>query len=253
MHFSAGWLVSLLICATVAAACGSTRGLGGARSVAIRESMRQIPAGAVSLGGSDGAWRRLELPAFAADRVAVSVRDYADFTATRRVETASVDSEGVDGSLLRAHAFDGADPPARYLAHPMVGVSHDEARAFCAWRGARLPTEAEWTRAVYGDDLRPYPWGDAPDATRTNAADFGAGDTAPLLTHPRGCGPFGVADGAGQVLEWTDTAGADGTWVVLGSSWRAPLRPRGASAPETRAAQTRSLTLGFRCVRDVRP
>lgn len=222
--------------------------MGGSRSVAARETQRVIPAGAVLLRGA-----RVSVGAFAIDRVPATHRDYWDFTAARGITPpAPPPEDGIDPALARAHAFDGPTPPARYLAHPMVAVSHDEARAFCAWRGMRLPTEAEWTRAVYGDDDRPYPWGAAPDTSRVNSAEFGAGDTVAVLTHPRGAGPFDVADGVGQVREWTDTREGDAA-VLAGSSWREPLRPRAEAARTLAAAHMRSLTLGFRCVRDVSP
>lgn len=252
VHYFRKPLVLSVIFAVVGTACGSTRGLGGARSVAMRETMRVIAAGRVSRASVGERWVDEEVARFAIDRGPVSVRDFAD--AVREGLTFGGEAEaeaGIDPGLVRAHAWSGGEAPSRYRAHPMVAVSWPEARAFCAWRGARLPTAAEWERAVYGDDRRAFPWGEVHDPTRTNAREHGAGDTVPVLTHPRGAGPFEVADGVGQVAEWTETTVGEGLRVVMGSSWLEPLRARRPRAPEVRREGTRSLTLGFRCVRDV--
>ena len=94
--------------------------------------------------------------------------------------------------------------------YPAVRMSWHEAVAFCAWvsqmsgRQVRLPTEAEWERAARGTAGQIYPWGDKWDKTALNTNDGGVGDTAAVHAFsPAGDSPYGVADMAGNVWEWT--------------------------------------------------
>ena len=106
----------------------------------------------------------------------------------------------------------GQAPPAGRENHPVVGVSWDDAVAYCRWlstrtgRRYRLPSEAEWERAARGVDGRLYPWGNDFDAQRCNAAASGRGQTSAVGEFsPQGDTPEGVADLAGNVWEWTGT------------------------------------------------
>ncbi|MDQ3282357.1 MAG: SUMF1/EgtB/PvdO family nonheme iron enzyme [Acidobacteriota bacterium] len=93
-----------------------------------------------------------------------------------------------------------------------VYVTHDEAAAFARWKGKRLPSEAQFHRAAFGDDDGPYPWGDAPpDRTRGNF-DFASFEPVPVGSYPNGVSPFGVHDLVGNGWEWTSTVfdGFDG-------------------------------------------
>ncbi|MBN1148998.1 MAG: SUMF1/EgtB/PvdO family nonheme iron enzyme, partial [Anaerolineales bacterium] len=94
--------------------------------------------------------------------------------------------------------------------HPVVHVSWDDAVAFCEWasevakREVRLPSEAEWEKAARGTDGRLYPWGDEPpDERRCNFA-MNVKSTTPVGQYsPQGDSPYGCADMAGNVWEWT--------------------------------------------------
>jgi formylglycine-generating enzyme required for sulfatase activity len=87
---------------------------------------------------------------------------------------------------------------------PVSGISWEDARTYCEFRGKRLPREAEFERAVRGDDGRRYPWGNEPPSTERTV--FQTSKTAEVGTHPLGRGPYGHDDLAGNVWEWMEDA-----------------------------------------------
>lgn len=105
------------------------------------------------------------------------------------------------GTGYRKPAFWGEESFNRPL-QPVVGVSWEDALAYCEWAGLTLPTEAQWEAAARGPDARLYPWGEEPpNRERANFGTF-AGKTTPVGAFPAGVGPHGAHDMVGNVAEW---------------------------------------------------
>lgn len=90
----------------------------------------------------------------------------------------------------------------RYFDHPdfpIARVDWYDAYAYAAWRGKRLPTEAEWEKAARGTDGRRFPWGDVFSASRVN---WGATGSLSVGSYEGGESVYKCRDMAGGVLEW---------------------------------------------------
>jgi formylglycine-generating enzyme required for sulfatase activity len=149
---------------------------------------------------------------------------------------------------------------------PVTWVSLEDARAYSAWAGKRLPHEWEWQYAAQGTDGRTYPWGNEWDAAAVPAPDKRRQMREPtnVDAYPKGASPFGVMDLVGNVWQWTDEFVDEHTRAGIlkggsfyqpqGSLWYFPqaykLIEHGKyllMAP----SKDRSGTLGFRCVVDL--
>ena len=89
---------------------------------------------------------------------------------------------------------------------PVSGVNWHDARKFCIWREARLPTEAEWEKAARGPDGLEYPWGNNWDPTITNTGEGGEWEEgiAPVGSFKKNKSVYGVYDLSGNVWEWVE-------------------------------------------------
>ncbi|MDH3207701.1 MAG: formylglycine-generating enzyme family protein [Gemmatimonadota bacterium] len=88
--------------------------------------------------------------------------------------------------------------------HPVVEVTWVEARAYAAFVGGRLPTDAEWEFAARGAERRTYPWGEVqPTCDHAHFVDCGPRQTLEVMSREVDQSPEGVYDLAGNVREWT--------------------------------------------------
>lgn len=88
---------------------------------------------------------------------------------------------------------------------PREQISWSEARDFCALRGARLPTEAEWEYAARGPDSLVYPWGNTFEGDNVVYGENSGGETAPVASRPGGVSWVGAYNMSGNVWEWTSS------------------------------------------------
>jgi iron(II)-dependent oxidoreductase len=157
--------------------------------------------------------------------------------------------------------------PADWDHRPVTWVSLEDARAYAAWAGKRLPHEWEWQYAAQGLDGRTYPWGNQWDASAVPEPEKSRTMRGPdpVDTHPKGASPFGVMDLVGNVWQWTDeftdehTRGAilrgGSYYQPQGSIWYFPqaykLGEHGKLLMMS-PSMDRSGAVGFRLVEDAR-
>lgn len=88
---------------------------------------------------------------------------------------------------------------------PREHITWFEARDYCALRGGRLPTEAEWEYAARGPDGLVYPWGNSFDASNVVYSANSDDQTADVGSKPGGASWVGALDMAGNVWQWTNS------------------------------------------------
>ncbi len=231
------------------------------------DRMVTIPAGPFFLGDRQGGAieqpeRTVTLSAFQIDVYETTFAQYYAFVAA------------TGHGKPRLYSYPNVDPaPLSFLTNPfnpIVGVSWDDALAYCVWKGKRLPTEAEWERTAKGMDRRAWPWGDEANPRLANLVgdEDGFKYTAPVGAFRNDRSPEGVYDMAGNAMEWTadwfderyyallpaqDPPGPPNgkERVIRGASWNDSVQ-RGRTTTRFKMDPTfRDVTIGFRCAQSI--
>jgi formylglycine-generating enzyme required for sulfatase activity len=177
----------------------------------IEPELIRIPAGEFWMGSEEWdkeAWddekprHQVYLPEYWLARYPVTNEEYQLFLSANPLHKAP-------------HGWTGYNFPLGEARHPVVKVKWHDALAYCRWlsnvtgKSYTLPSEAEWEKAARGPSTgsgggRKYPWGNDWDASRCNTSESKNGGTTPVGQYsPRGDSPYGLADMAGNVWEWT--------------------------------------------------
>jgi formylglycine-generating enzyme required for sulfatase activity len=152
--------------------------------------------------------------------------------------------------------------PKGMKSHPVVYINYEDAQAYAAWAGKRLPTEVEWQYASQGNDGRLYPWGNEMDSTKCN---IGNDKLTSVVEYPEGLSPYGVFDLVGNVWQLTNDVYDNGSYyyiIMRGGSYYNPTSSwwyvKGGPQPLNKTQMLlrvspgfeRNATVGFRCVKD---
>jgi len=202
---------------------------------------------------------RLHIRAFYIDRTPVSNSEF------KRFLNATAYHPKDDHNFQRAWK-NGAYPDGSENK-PVTWVSIEDARAYAAWAGKRLPHEWEWQYAAQSSDGRLYPWGNELNPQALPSPDHGR-LMRPLANgdaFPQGASLFGVLDLEGNISQWTDEyrdpharaailrGGA--AYQPAGSIWYFPQTYRLDEHQKyllMSPGRDRAATIGFRCVVDAR-
>ncbi len=186
--------------------------------------MVDVPSGSYQVGTNT----TVDLADFWIDRYEVTNSDYSKFIDQTKSDPPQY---WIDGEI-----------PAGLRKHPVSHITWDQAVAYCAWAGKRLPTEAEWEIAARGPFGWKYPWGNDPDKVRQETEG-----TRPVDSNPANRSYFGAYYMSGNVWEWVSgpTPSAKNEHIMRGGA-HGPLDvlTTAVSVPDNGQANEKA---GFRC------
>ncbi len=150
---------------------------------------------------------------------------------------------------------------------PVVGVDWWDAYAYAAWKGQRLPTEAEWERAARGTEARKYPWGDEWNTEAASSAEAFSPGLVEAIRFEEGRSQAGAYNLAGNAREWCADGYLPDAYAKLpmesprgpedapmrairGGGWHDEGPALVAFRRDKAAPATRKDDLGFRCALD---
>jgi eukaryotic-like serine/threonine-protein kinase len=223
--------------------------------------MALIPAGTFMMGSQNGEANEKPVHAVTLDAFYMDIYEVTN-ELYQSCQAAGACPPPEDLSSFARYSY--YDDP-QFANYPVIYVRWSIAMTYCKWRGARLPTEAEWEYAARGTDGRIYPWGDKIDKTYANYANRGNGlDTSAVGSYEKGKSPFGMYDMVGNVWEWVADYYSSNYYATLGKDTFNPQGPQisyshvmrggalGDSAYVVRSTyrtglDSRSNMVGFRC------
>ncbi|MFQ5575515.1 MAG: formylglycine-generating enzyme family protein [Anaerolineae bacterium] len=198
-----------------------------------------IPGGTFTMGSDDDAENArpahpVTVGSFYIDRWPVTNAEYKVFVDKTGYPVPNYDVPWCDTTGYNWDVETKTYPPGKD-DHPVVLVTFEDVKAYAAWAGKRLPTEAEWEFAARGVAGRLWPWGNQFKPNCSNTAETHRRSTTPVgLFSSQGDTPEGVVDMVGNVWEWVSSLylpypyraddgredAASGRWRVLrGGSW----------------------------------